>query len=433
MKREPTAPAAAPPEALPPEVAAARLRLLADVSRALASGLDAQESLRRLARLVVPQLADACVVDVVEGEGLRRLTVTDRDTERALRVLSGALIPGPDDSACALAKVLRGAGPVLVTDFGTPDPADPLRAAQWALYRTLGAHSALIVPMRVRRQELGALTFVRRTGAPPFDEQEQALAADLGHRAALALDNARLYALQEHTAEQLQLSLLPDLTGLDHLQLATRYLAARERAEVGGDWYDAFPLPDGSAVLAIGDVVGHDLAAAVRMGQLRNMLRALAFDSGGDDPAGIMCRLDRVMQGLTSIELVTAVIARIETPDTGPWRLTWTNAGHLPPLLAQPDGRTLLLEEGHAPILGVDPALTRDTATITLPPGATLLLYTDGLVERPGEDIGRGLTRLRQHAAALAREPLTVFRDELLTRMSDVQNDDVAVLALRVP
>ncbi|RRQ74857.1 DNA-binding protein [Streptomyces griseofuscus] len=432
MKREPTPPAAVAPEELPPEVAAARLRLLADVSRALASGLDAQESLRRLARLVVPQLADACVVDVVEGEGVRRLMVTDRDTERALRVLSGGLLPGPDDSACALAKVLRGAGPVVVTDFGEPGPGDPLRAAQWSLYRALGAHSALIVPMRVRRQGLGALTFVRRTGAPAFDEQEQALAADLGHRAALALDNARLYALQEHTAEQLQLSLLPDLTGLGHLQLATRYLAARERAEVGGDWYDAFPLLDGSAILAIGDVVGHDLAAAVRMGQLRNMLRALAYDSG-DDPAGIMCRLDKVMQGLTSIELVTAVIARIETPDAGPWRLTWTNAGHLPPLLAQPDGRTLLLEEGHAPILGVDPALARETATVTLPPGATLLLYTDGLVERPGEDIGRGLTRLRQHAAALAREPLAVFLDELLTRMSDVQNDDVAVLALRVP
>ncbi|MET9172344.1 SpoIIE family protein phosphatase [Streptomyces misionensis] len=430
MRQEPPPPAATPGE-LSPEVAAARLRLLADVSRALASGLDAEESLRRLARLVVPQLADACVVDVIEGEGVRRLTVTDRDADRALRVLSGGVLPGPDDSACALANVLRGAGPVLVTDFGTTDPNDPLRSAQWSLYRTLGARSALIVPMRVRRQELGALTFVRRTRTP-FDEQEQALAADLGHRAALALDNARLYAMQEHTAEQLQLSLLPDLTGLAHLRLATSYLAARERAEVGGDWYDAFPLPDGSAVLAIGDVVGHDLAAAVRMGQLRNMLRALAYDRG-DDPAGVMCRLDRVMQGLTGIELVTAVIARIETPDTGPWRLTWTNAGHLPPLLARPDGHTVLLEEGHAPILGVDPELPRETASVVLPAGSTLLLYTDGLVERPGEDIGRGLTRLRQHAAALAGEPLPVFRDELLDRMSDVQHDDVAVLALRVP
>ncbi|MFI2645116.1 PP2C family protein-serine/threonine phosphatase [Streptomyces sp. NPDC018610] len=433
MKREPPPPETSDVE-LPPEVAAARLRLLAEASRALASGLDAEESLRRLARLVVSQLADACVVDVVESDGVRRLTVTDRDPERALRLVPGGFLPGPDDSAAALAKVLRGAGPTVVAGVDAPDPADPLRCAQWALYRTLGAETALIVPMRVRRQALGALTFVRRAPAAPFDEQEQALAADLGQRAGLALDNARLYALQQHTAEQLQLSLLPDLTGLAHLRLAARYVAAVERAEVGGDWYDAFRLPDGSTILAIGDVVGHDLAAAVRMGQLRNMLRALAYDSG-DDPAGIMRRLDRVMQGLTGIELVTAVIARLTTPAAGPWRIEWTNAGHLPPLLAQPDGRTRLLEEveGHAPVLGFDPGLARGTATTALPPGATLLLYTDGLIERPGEDIGRGLTRLRQHAAALAREPLAVFRDELLERMSDGRYDDVAVLALRVP
>ncbi|CDR05490.1 PP2C family protein-serine/threonine phosphatase [Streptomyces iranensis] len=431
MKREPRQPTGPSGESAP-EIAAARLRLLSEASRALASGLDAEESLRRLARLVVPHLADACAVDLVEGDGVRRLTVTDRDPERALRVVPGGFVPGPDDSAAALAKVLRGAGPVVVTDFGAPDPDDSFLAAQRGLYRTLGAETALIVPMRVRRQALGALTFLRRAPAVPFDEQERTLAADLGHRAGLALDNARLYALQQYTAEQLQLSLLPDLTGLAHLRLAASYVAARERAEVGGDWYDAFPLPDGSAILAIGDVVGHDLAAAVRMGQLRNMLRALAYDSG-DDPAGIMSRLDTVMLGLTSIELVTAVIARIETPTEGAWRLHWTNAGHLPPLLAQPDGRTLLLEEGHAPILGVDPALERTTATIALPHGATLLLYTDGLIERPGEDIGRGLTRLRQHAAMLAREPLGVFRDELLTRLSDDQHDDIAVLALRAP
>ncbi|MFD4953563.1 PP2C family protein-serine/threonine phosphatase [Streptomyces sp. NPDC058451] len=431
MKRKPSQPAE-PRAGSTSEVAAARLRLLAEASRALASGLDAEEALRRVARVVVPHLADACVVDLVEGNGLRRLTVMDRDTERVLRVLPGGFLPGPDDSAAALAKVLRGAGPTVVTDFDMPDPDDSLRSAQWALYRMLGAETALIVPMSVRREALGALTFVRRAPAVPFDEQERALAADLGHRAGLALDNARLYALQQHTAEQLQLSLLPDLSGLGHLQLATRYVAARERAEVGGDWYDAFPLPDGSVVLAIGDVVGHDLAAAVRMGQLRNMLRALAYDSG-DDPAGVMNRLDRVMQGLTTIELVTAVIARIETPPDGPWRLFMSNAGHLPPLLAQPDGRTLLLEEGHAPVLGVDPELRRETAVVALPSGSTLLFYTDGLIERPGEDIGRGLTRLRQHAAALAREPLAVFRDELLTRLSNDQHDDIAILALRIP
>ncbi|MFF9350378.1 PP2C family protein-serine/threonine phosphatase [Streptomyces sp. NPDC014734] len=431
MNRE-TEGAGTPNRESTPQGAAARLRLLAEASGAMASGLNAEESLRRLARLVVPHLADACVVDVIDGQGLRRLAVTDRDPERALRVLPGGLLPGPDDSAAALAKVLRGTGAMVVTDFGRPDPDDSLLAAQRALYRTLGARTALIVPMRVRRQALGALTFVRRATAPAFDEEDRALAVDLGHRAGLALDNARLYALQRHTAEQLQLSLLPDLTGLAHLQLATRYVAAREQAEVGGDWYDAFLLPDGAAILAIGDVVGHDLAAAVRMGQLRNMLRALAYDSG-DDPAGVMSRLDNVMQGLTTVELVTAVVARIETPATGPWRLHWTNAGHPPPLLAQLDGRVSLLEGGLAPVLGVDPRLERETASIILPAGATLLLYTDGLIERPGEDIGRGLARLRQHAAALAREPLSVFRDELLTRLSDEQHDDIAIVALRVP
>ena len=414
-----------------PNVASARLRLLADASRALASGLEAEEALRRLARLLVPQMADACVIDVVEGDGLRRLAVTHRDPVQALRVLSGGLLPRADDSAAALAKVLRGASPMVVTDFGPPGEGDALQAAQLSLYRRLGAGSVLIVPMRVRRQVLGAISLVRHSPHISFDDQEQALAADLGHRASLALENARLYALQQRTAEQLQLSLLPDLAGVGHLQLAARYVPARERAEVGGDWYDAFPLPDGSAILAIGDVVGHDLAAAVRMGQLRNMLRALAYDSG-DDPAGVMRRLDRVMQGLTTIELVTAIIARIETPAAGRRQLHWTNAGHLPPLLAQPDGHTLLLEGGHAPVLGVDPALHRETAHIVLPTGGTLLFYTDGLIERPGEDIGRGLTRLRQHGAALVREPLAVFLDELLTRLGHDQHDDVALLALRV-
>ncbi|EYT79607.1 hypothetical protein CF54_30320 [Streptomyces sp. Tu 6176] len=126
MKREPAPPGGPSGEPVP-EPAAARLRLLAEASRALASGLDAEEALRRLARVVVPNLADACVVDVVDGEGLRRLTVTDRDPERALRVLPGGFLPGPDDSGAAVAKVLRGAGPLEITDFGEPDPQDPSR------------------------------------------------------------------------------------------------------------------------------------------------------------------------------------------------------------------------------------------------------------------------------------------------------------------
>jgi len=413
------------------ERANANLRLLADFGVALASILDADEALRRLARLLVPNLADACVVDLIEDGRVRRLTVVHRDPARTPAYAGEVLLPGPDDSAASLAAVLRGQGPKVVTDFDTPGRPGSLQAAQRELYQGLEATTVLIVPLQARRTVLGALTLVR-SAAGSFDQQERSLATDLGHRAGLALENARLFALQQHTSEQLQRSLLPDLSGVRNLDLTARYLPARAGAEVGGDWYDAFTLPDGSTVLAIGDVVGHDLTAAVRMGQLRNMLRALAYDSG-DSPAGVMRRLDGAMQGLSSTELVTAVIARLHATGAGPWVLRWTNAGHPPPLLVLPGERGLLLEGALAPVLGVDPALAREDAVMVLPPGSTLLLYTDGLIERPGEDIGRGLTRLRQHGARLAGQPLAVFCDELLESLTAGHFDDVAVLALRVP
>lgn len=413
--------------------ARARLRLLADVSVALASILDADEALRRLARLIVPHLADACVADLIEDGWVRRVEVQHREPDRAVPLRAQSPLSWPDDSAAPLARVLRGAGPVVLDDFPT-DAAGlgTLGTAQLKLYQALGAQAVLIVPLQVRREVLGTLSLVRCATQEPFDDEVISLAADLGHRAGLALENARLYAFQQHIAEQLQRSLLPELSGLHRLELAARYVPAREGAEVGGDWYDAFTLPDGSTVLAIGDVVGHDLTAAVRMGQLRNMLRALAYDSG-DSPAGVMRRLDGAMQGLSTTELVTAVIARVYAPPSGPWLAHWTNAGHPPPLLTSPDAGSQLLEEGLAPVLGVDPTLGRDDALTVLPPNATLLFYTDGLIERPGEDISRGLTRLRQHAALLASRPLHAFCDELLDRITDVPHDDIALLALRVP
>lgn len=409
-----------------------RLRLLSDVSTALASILDADEAMRRLARLVVPSLADACLVDLLDEGTVRRVAVAHRDTVRLPHGRDRNAVPWPDESAAPLAKVLRGAGPVVVDDLAARDRTAPSSPSRTALYRALNAGRALIVPLQARRTVLGALTLIRPAEGAAFDPQDVSLATDLGHRAGLALENARLYALQQHTAEQLQRSLLPDLTGLHHLQLTARYVPARQGAEVGGDWYDAFRLVDGSTVLAIGDVVGHDLTAAVRMGQLRNMLRALAYDSG-DSPAGVMQRLDHAMQGLSTTELVTSVIVRLYAPSDGPCIAQWTNAGHPPPLLTVPGAPSRLLERALSPVLGVDPALHRDDAVAVLPPGATLLLYTDGLIERPGEDINRGLTRLRQHGAGLAHLPLPDFCDALLDRLADGHPDDVAVLALRIP
>ncbi|MEV6028078.1 SpoIIE family protein phosphatase [Streptomyces sp. NPDC052036] len=426
-----------------------RLRLLADIGVILASSLDldSEEALRRLSRRMVAQFADACVVDLLDGDRVRRIAVAHRDPDRAVRVWGEGSILGLADSADPLARVLRGAGPVAFEAPGhTRDPESPVgpggpgspagrreagspAAVQEHLYRVLEAGCVLIVPLLARSETLGALTLIRPRGVP-FGEEEQQLVTDVGRRAGLALENARLYAFQRHTAEQLQRSLLPDLSEIRGVWLSDRYSPARAGAEVGGDWYDAFTLPDRSTMLVIGDVIGHDLTAAVRMGQLRNMLRALAYDSG-DTPAGVMCRLDRVMQGMTSIELVTAVIARLHTPSAAGWPLSWTNAGHPPPLLTLADGTTRLLEDGHAPILGLDPPPQRTDAHVVVPPGATVLLYTDGLIERPGEDIGRGLARLQQRASALAAQPLDAFCDSLLLRLETGYHDDVAVLAFR--
>lgn len=426
-----------PPQSLILE-AAERLRVLTDAGEALSASLDAAESLERLARMLIPRFADGCVADLLDGNRVHRVVVAHRDAETARRVTAASAAQAQDvrseldDSAAPLGRVLRGAAATAVTDLTdsahSPDAPGAFAAAQRDAFRALGAGTVLTVAMRARGRVLGALSLVRHGR---FGAEDRALAVEIGHRAALAVDNARLYGMQRSTAEQLQRSLLPDLAQLGELPLAARYVPARESAEVGGDWYDAFPLPDGSAVLAIGDVMGHDLTAAVRMSQLRNMLRALAYDSGRS-PAELTRRLDRVMQGLSSIELVTAVVARLRLPeDGGPWRVQWTNAGHPPPLLTAADGSTRLLEGALAPVLGVDPELAREDAEVELTPGTTLLLYTDGLVERPGEDIDRGLTRLRRHASALAREPLQRFCDTLVEELASASHDDVALLALR--
>ncbi|MFI5759002.1 PP2C family protein-serine/threonine phosphatase [Streptomyces sp. NPDC051569] len=408
----------------------ARSRLMTEAGAALASSLEGEEGLRRLAHLVVPQLGDACVVDIREDDRVRRVAVTHAmASRRAAATFSETAFPLPELSSSILGRVLRGAGPQLVHDVS---PVTEPVGEQRRLYRELGAGQVLVVPLQARRQVLGALSFLRPAAGPLFDEGERALAAELGHRAALTLDNTRLYRLQRRTAEELQRSLLPDLGGGGPWQLTARYVPARERAEVGGDWYDAFRLRDGSTTLAIGDVIGHDLTAAVRMSELRNMLRALAYDSD-DTPAAVMSRLDRVMQGLTDIELVTAVVGRIrELPGRG-CEMRWANAGHPPPLLVPRDGEARLLEHDPDPVLGTDLRIPRVDRVDVLPPGSTLLLYTDGLIERPGEDIGRGFVRLRQQADALAREPLETFFDELLARMLSDYQDDVALLALRVP
>ncbi|MFK4107099.1 PP2C family protein-serine/threonine phosphatase, partial [Streptomyces sp. NPDC019531] len=266
-----------------------------------------------------------------------------------------------------------------------------------------------------------------------FTTADLPLIEDIARRAGLALDNARLYQRQRKVAETMQNHLLPQMPRVPGLQMTARYLPAPDASQVGGDWYDAFSLSDGATALAVGDVVGHDLEAAAGMAQLRNMLRAYAW-AHQEPPSRIVDRLDEALLHITDVTMATMILARVEATDDGHWELSWTNAGHPPPLLIRHDGLAEYLTDGHGILLGTGVRTPRTVATASLPPGSTLLLYTDGLIEAPGHALDEGLQRLRRHAAALAHRPLTSFTDQLLRRVRHVTNDDdVALLAVRTP
>jgi serine phosphatase RsbU (regulator of sigma subunit) len=244
---------------------------------------------------------------------------------------------------------------------------------------------------------------------------------------------AQLLEETSSVAETLQRAMLPQLPDPPGLQLAARYLPANSTDKIGGDWYDGFVTPDGTAVFAIGDVVGHDITAAADMSQLRTLLRGYAVD-GSDLPATTMGRLDRALSVLPMSAIASIVLARIgPSGSSGGRRLCWTNAGHPPPLVLAPDGTVEILDTRPDMLVGIDPDRARGDHETILPAGGTLLLYTDGLIERPstGRDIDTGVQLL---SAALADQQ-HLAPDALLERVLRPvyldRDDDVAVLAIR--
>jgi serine phosphatase RsbU (regulator of sigma subunit) len=330
-----------------------------------------------------------------------------------------------------LARVLRGAGPLLLTETPVPSRSlSPLDAHYRRLFERLGASSAVIAPLRARREIFGALTLARVGEERPFTEGDLPLVDELVRGLALGVDNARLYQETRNIAQRLQRSLLPVLPEVPHLRLSARYAASSTTAQVGGDWYDGFVLPSGDTALVIGDVAGHSLDAAIAMSQLRSMLRGIAVDRQ-EPPEAVLRRLDMANHSLYRESTATCIYGLVKGPGSGPWELQYASAGHLPPLLTTEDGATRYLEEGAGLLLGLDPGMPRVRARAVLPAHSTVLLYTDGLIERRGESLDHGMARLRRHASALAREPLDVFCDELLIGLGADGADDIAVLALR--
>jgi serine phosphatase RsbU (regulator of sigma subunit) len=310
--------------------------------------------------------------------------------------------------------------------------ADP-EAARY--YRELGAPGVLAVPLRGRERVIGALTFLAAGGGTaPVDPLT---AREVAGRVGLALDNARLFARQRLLAEALQRSLLTDPRGTGLGTVEVRYTPAAEAARVGGDWYDAFPQPGGATTLVIGDVVGHDTAAAAAMGQLRSLLRGIAAYSDAG-PAEVLRGLDEAMATLAVGTYATAAVARFERlpgdARAGCTCMSWASAGHLPPLVLDPAGRPVPLPPHRGDLLlGVDPAAVRAEHRLVLERGSTVLLFTDGLVERRGPDLDAGTARLVDVVTELAAQPLDLLCDEVIERLVHGRpEDDVALVALRL-
>jgi serine phosphatase RsbU (regulator of sigma subunit) len=250
------------------------------------------------------------------------------------------------------------------------------------------------------------------------------IAASLGQ----ALDRAAAYEAQRGLSAALQRSLLaapPLHPGLD---IAVSYRPAAEQAQVGGDWYDAFVLPDGRLTIVVGDVTGHDANAAAAMAQVRNLLRGVAYTQQGS-PAAVLAGVEEAMHGLEIDVFATAVLAQVEDDD-GAHRLRWCNAGHLPPILLTPDGGALPLETGPDVLLGIA-ATARTDHVVTLEPGASLVIYTDGLIERRGVSLTeslRWLAGVLEGHPGLGAEELA---DRIVGQLDEAVEDDVALLVLR--
>lgn len=417
-----------------------RAALLARAATAVAEAAGARESFDALTRMVVPELADSCVVHLVRGaeeDDVGTPLVVEHVAAAAADGLPQNL-PATGEAFVApgspFARAVHGRLPVHATFAPGAIPATvaPPGTVPWTALA--GAHTMALVPVLVDGAVVavaGAFGCGEREGPGP-DEMD--LLRDLLAQAHAPLGEALRLQRARRTALVLQRSLLAAPPRLPGLESAARYRPTRAAAGVAGDWYDAFVLGDGSVALAVGDVTGHGLQAAVTMGRMRSILGALAVDRQ-ESAAGVVQRLDAAARRLDAAEApVTCVYGRVTDTGEGARRLQYTVAGHPPPLLVAGPGEADFLTGAPNPSLGLPASPPERTgAEEELPAGSTLVLYTDGLVERPGEEIGHGLERLRQRAAGTAGEPLEAFCDALLQCAHPAGRDDVALIAVRVP
>ncbi|MEX5719840.1 SpoIIE family protein phosphatase [Geodermatophilus maliterrae] len=423
---------------------AARLALLAEVSALMSASLGSaaaeEAALQRVAEAVVPVLGDWVILTLATGADGRMRDVASWHRDPALRPAAATYAGLRLASVAPDAPVLRAleSGQLLtVADVRAVIRPTLPEGEVREVFDALAPRSAVTLPLLARGRTLGALSLYRGDDRPAADADDVAAAREVADRVALALDNARLFDQQRRLAEALQRSMLTAPPQPDHAEIVVRYQPAVQAAQVGGDWYDAFLQPDGATVLVIGDVVGHDTEAAAAMGQLRGMLRGIAY-RGDVPPAAVLGELDAAIDALGMPTMATAVVARVEqTPEqraAGRTTLRWSNAGHPAPLVLTPEGAVQTLGGGRGELmLGVDPGARRTSSAVEVRRGSTLLLYTDGLVEGRDLLLDDGTDRLRTALAQLAGLALERLCDALVTRLRpEGLQDDVALVAIRL-
>jgi serine/threonine-protein kinase RsbW len=408
---------------------AERSAFLLEAARLLASAADVAETVERLAALAVTGLADVCAIDLATEQGADRAVVRHRDPalhhvaeELRQRQVTQRRSAHPAQQALRQRRTvwLPALDEELLREITVDD-------RHLEITRELELVSMISVPFVVEGRALGVITLAADARRGRFTPADVEVAEQLGLQVGLVIAKAQRYELDVLTSHTLQASLLPpDPPEVAGLRIAVRYLAATHGVEVGGDFYDVVRLPDEQVALAVGDVVGHDITAAATMGQLNSVYRALLVDRPA--PSAMIDRLQASWSLLGLQRMATALFATLD-PATGQLRIA--SAGHLAPLL---------LTAGHAEFLPVTPSRMLGAPPApapalewagVLPVGATLVLFTDGLVESRSADIDEGLAHLLAAVEGAGTSDPDELCDRLLAAMTGAHRaDDIALLVL---
>ncbi|HEY0933708.1 MAG TPA: GAF domain-containing SpoIIE family protein phosphatase [Trebonia sp.] len=421
---------------------------LAEAAVGIGDSLDLGRTAAQVAEVAVPAFADVAAVYVVE----HLLTADEAAASRSARGTAARRLAGRlADGTRAEVNRLLPADEVIIFDPGTPvfeamttgqpvlfDRLDP-RSAERVRLRAGNSEAArfasfLALPLTAQGTVVGGLVLGRTTASPPFGAGELPHAEELGARAAVCIDNARLYHRERRTARALQQGLLPRLPDAPPgLEIASRYFAVGSNV-VGGDWHDVIALPGGRAAVVVGDAMGHGPEAAAAMAQLRSAAHVLADVEL--PPRQLLYRLDRLVAEITAAPFATCVCA-VAGPvpgSDGAWTCTASRAGHPPPVVVLPGGETRLLDLPAGLPLGLG-EVAFEERVIDLPAGSTLALYTDGLVESHTRPLDDGLADLRAALSAALTTPdapLEAVCEAVASRLSSYGEDDSTLVLARI-